>query len=187
MNNLISENYAAQLKQLHNDSEAFGAGGITVKHYPMIKAMALKNNVGSILDYGCGKGHFIGYANANLPGMRVEGFDVALEKYANLPDGKFDLVVCLDVMEHVEFGALSHVLNEIRQRTGKIFICSVANYPAMKSLSDGRNAHVTQLPFAYWFTLFSGFFKVMKFTVTGEHDKEAIFICSKLNETADWR
>lgn len=187
MSKLISEDYASQLKQLHNNSEAFGAGGITVKHYPLIKNLILQNNVGSILDYGCGKGHFIEYVKTNMPGVRIEGFDVASEQYAKLPEGKFDLVVCLDVMEHVEFGALSHVLSEIRQRAGKIFVCSVANYPAKKKLSDGRNAHVTQLPFGYWFTLLSGFFKVLKFTVTGEGDQEAIFICSKLRQTADWR
>jgi 2-polyprenyl-3-methyl-5-hydroxy-6-metoxy-1,4-benzoquinol methylase len=187
MSNLISENYTTQLKELHSNSEAFGAGGITVKHYSLIKDMVLKNNIDSILDYGCGKGHFIEYAQANLLNVRVEGFDVASDKYAKLPNIKFDMVVCLDVMEHVEYGALSHVLNEIRKRTGRIFICSVANYPAKKMLSDGRNAHVTQLPFAYWFNLFSGFFKVMKFQITGEGDQEAIFICSKLRQTSDWR
>jgi 2-polyprenyl-3-methyl-5-hydroxy-6-metoxy-1,4-benzoquinol methylase len=187
MSNLISENYASQLKQMHNNLETFGAGGMTAKHYPLIKNLVLKNNVRSILDYGCGKGHFIEYAQANFPGVRVEGFDVASEKYAKLPDGKFDMVVCLDVMEHVEFGALSNVLSEIRQRDGKLFFCSVANYPAQKKLSDGRNAHVTQLPFGYWFTLFSGFFKVQKFSITGEDDQEAIFICSKLRQVGDWR
>ncbi len=187
MNKLISDGYVAELKKLHSNAEGFGSGLKTTQHYSLIKNLVLKNNISSVLDFGCGKGNFINYAKENLPGVKVEGFDVASEKYSILPNDEFDMVVCLDVMEHVEFGSLSHVLSEIRQRTGKLFICSVANYPANRKLSDGRNAHVTQLPFAYWFSLLSGFFKVLKFTTTRSGDDEAIFICKKLNQTTDWR
>lgn len=185
MSNLASESYAAQLKQLHNKSESFGVGNVTAKHYPLIKNLIQKKNFGSVLDYGCGKGHFIEYVRTNLPGMRVEGFDVASDEYAVMPKDTFDMVVCLDVMEHVEFGAMSHVLSEIRERTGKVFICSVANYPAGKTLPDGRNAHVTQMPFGHWFSLLSGFFQVQQFIRTG--NGEGLFICSRLKAGSDWR
>lgn len=185
MKDLASEAYAAQLKKLHSDSQAFGVGNVTAKHYPLIKGLIQKKNYGSVLDYGCGKGHFIKYAKESMPGLRVEGFDVASDEYAVLPSDQFDLVVCLDVMEHVEFGALSNVLATIRDRTAKTFICSVANYPAGKVLPDGRNAHVTQMPFGYWFSLFSGFFRVDQFIRTG--NAEGLFVCSKLKTNSDWR
>jgi SAM-dependent methyltransferase len=185
MRDLASDAYAAQLKKLHSDSKAFGVGNVTAKHYPTIRNVIQKRSFCSVLDYGCGKGHFIQYAKQNLPGLRVEGFDVASDEYAILPSGPFDMVVCLDVMEHVEFGALSNVLGEIRERTGEVFICSVANYPAGKTLPDGRNAHVTQMPFGYWFSMFSGFFRVDQFIRTGK--AEGLFICTRLKTNADWR
>lgn len=185
MKSLASEDYASQLKQLHTESESFGVGNVTQKHYPTITNLIRKKGFGSVLDYGCGKGHFIDYAAKEMPGLRVAGFDIASEKYSVLPDGKFDLVISLDVMEHVEFGALSNVLSEIRERTDKVFICSVANYPAGKKLPDGRNAHVTQLPFGTWFSLLSNYFRVDQFIRTGK--AEGLFVCSSLKTNSDWR
>jgi 2-polyprenyl-3-methyl-5-hydroxy-6-metoxy-1,4-benzoquinol methylase len=185
MKELASDAYAQQLRQLHQASQQFGVGNVTSKHYPTIKNLIQKKNLSSVLDYGCGKGHFLNYARQTFPGMRVEGFDVAADEYATLAEGLFDLVVCLDVMEHVEFGALSNVLSEIRSRVGRLFVCSVANYPAGKKLPDGRNAHVTQLPFSIWFSVFSTYFRVDQFVRTGK--AEGLFICSSMDTNADWR
>jgi len=185
MRDLASDSYAAQLKELHAKNESFGVGNVTAKHYPLLKNLIQKRGYTSVLDYGCGKGNFIQFMQGNLPEVRVDGFDIASEDYPNLPNEKFDLVVCLDVMEHVEFGAISNVLAEIRDRSKKSFVCSVANYPAAKKLSDGRNAHVTQIPFATWFSLLSAFFRVDQFLRTGK--AEGIFVCSVLNTSNDWR
>jgi len=185
MRNLASEGYAAQLKELHSTSEKFGAGSVTAKHYPMISSLIKKREFSSVLDYGCGKGHFVQYAKETFPDLQVSGFDIASDEYSILPDEKFDLVVSLDVMEHVEFGALSNVLAEIRHRSRKVFICSVANYPAGKTLPDGRNAHVTQMPFSTWFAQLSGFFRVDQFLRTGK--AEGLFICAALGTGNDWR
>jgi len=181
----VSEEYAQQLKQLHSASEAFGVGNVTAKHYPMIRKLIEKRQFSSVLDYGCGKGHFIDHLCEKMPHLHVDGFDVASDKYAVMPTQKFDMTVCLDVLEHVEFGALANVFDEIRSHTDKIFICSIANYPAGKNLPDGRNAHVTQMPFGYWFSLLSGFFRVDQFLRTGK--AEGLFVCSPLSTNMDWR
>lgn len=185
MRELASESYAAQLKKLHDENKAFGIGNVTAKHYPLIKNLIEKRKFTRVLDYGCGKGHFINFSHESMPEVRVEGFDIASEEYSTLPDGPFDLTVSLDVMEHVEFGALSNVLTEIRERTSKAFLCSVANYPAGKTLPDGRNAHVTQMPFSTWFGVLANHFRVDQFIRTGVG--EGLFICSNLKLTGDWR
>lgn len=185
MRDLASEKYAAQLRELHAKNESFGVGSVTAKHYPIIQKLLQKHSFGSVLDYGCGKGHFIKFLRDSFPEVHVEGFDVASEEFSVLPNRKFDLIVCLDVMEHVEFGALSNVLGEIRDRCSKVFVCSVANYPASKKLSDGRNAHVTQMPFSVWFGMFSSFFRVDQFIRTGK--AEGLFVCSVLGTENDWR
>ena len=185
MREVASEAYAAQLKELHGKSAAFGVGNVTSKHYKTILNVVEKKGFTSILDYGCGKGHFIEYAKEKIPSVRVAGYDVASDEYGTLSPDSFDLTICLDVMEHVEFGALANVLSEIRDHTSHCFICSVANYPAAKLLSDGRNAHVTQMPFGYWFNLFSMYFRVDQFIRTGK--AEGLFVGSRLKMQSDWR
>jgi SAM-dependent methyltransferase len=185
MRNIVSEEYEKQLKKLHMENSSFGVGNVTAKHYPLIVDIINKKKVKSVLDYGCGKGHFLSHLKKQDSTLDVVGFDIASEEYSVLPDRKFDLVVSLDVMEHVEFGALSSVLSEIRDRTSKIFICSVANYPAGKNLPDGRNAHVSQMPFGVWFTIISTFFTLNQFIRTGRN--EGFFICSAMPTNADWR
>lgn len=185
MRETISEQYAQQLKQLHSATESFGVGNVTAKHYPMIEKLIEKRNFGSVLDYGCGKGHFVHHLRGKMPALRIEGFDVASDEFSVMPADRFDMTVCLDVLEHVEFGALANVFADIRDHTNKVFICSIANYPAGKKLPDGRNAHVTQMPFGYWFSLLSNFFRVDQFLRTGK--AEGLFVCSTLSTTMDWR
>ena len=182
---VVSESYAAQLKKLHDESASFGVGNVTSKHYKTILNVVDKKGYTSILDYGCGKGHFIEYAKKTMPSVRVAGYDVASDEYSVLPSDNFDITVCLDVLEHVEYGALANVLSEIRDHTNHCFICSVANYPAAKVLPDGRNAHVTQMPFGYWFNLLSMYFRVDQFIRTGK--AEGLFVGSALKTQSDWR
>ena len=176
--------YIDQLKQLH-ENPSFGVGIKTKKHYQNIYKIIEAKKIKSILDYGCGKGNFINEINEKYKNVKAEGYDIANEEFSKLPERLFDMTVCLDVMEHIEFGTVNKVLQQIRNRTDKYFICSIANYPARAVLPDGRNAHLTQLPFAYWFSTLSGFFRVDDFMRTEPF--EALFICSKLNSSSDWR
>lgn len=179
------DSYTEQLKALHESTNAFGAGNVTKKHYSFLEGIAKNNKINSILDYGCGKGHFVEYIQQKHPDINISGFDVANEQYLTKPTNTFDLIVCLDVLEHVEFGNLQNVLADIKVLTGKLFICSIANYPAAKKLPDGRNAHVTQLGFAQWMMHLSLYFRVDRFYRTGT--REGLFVCSPLADTNDWR
>ena len=185
MKKLASKEYIAELNDLHQKNNVFGAGAVTKKHYPKIEKIIEKGNIKSVLDYGCGKGDLIKHLNKTFQNLEIDGFDIATEQYAELKPRRYDLVVALDVLEHIEFGLLTNVLSEIRVRTNSIFLCSIANYPAGKTLSDGRNAHLIQIPFGNWFSIRSCFFQVNQFLRTGL--QEGLFICTKLNNTSDWR
>jgi 2-polyprenyl-3-methyl-5-hydroxy-6-metoxy-1,4-benzoquinol methylase len=185
MKKLSSTSYSKQLKILHDEKKGFGKGDVTSKHYKVIESVITANKYSSILDYGCGKGNFVSYLRQKYPDLEVTGFDIASDEFTILPSKEFDLTVSLDVLEHVEFGSMSNVLSEIRERTKGVFICSIANYPAAKLLPDGRNAHITQLPFASWFGALSVFFRVDKFTRTGK--AEGLFFCTRLTSASDWR
>jgi 2-polyprenyl-3-methyl-5-hydroxy-6-metoxy-1,4-benzoquinol methylase len=185
MRKLASKEYISELSQLHKENTIFGTGSVTKKHYSKIEQIIKKGDLKTVLDYGCGKGDFIKYLAEALPNISTDGFDIANKEYAELKPKSYDLVVALDVLEHIEFGLLTNVLSEIRMRTNNTFFCTIANYPARKILSDGRNAHLIQLPFGNWFSILSCFFQVNQFLRTGL--QEGLFICSKLGSNADWR
>lgn len=185
MKKTISTEYASQLEALHQSQQAFGVGSVTKKHYKHVERLVDLNKVTSVLDYGCGKGHFLEHLKNKYGHLKVEGYDVANPEYSKLNVGQYDLVTCFDVLEHVEFNAMGAVLSEIYEKTSRWFICSIANYPAAKKLPDGRNAHITQLPFGFWFTTLSTYFRVDTFLRTSVG--EGLFICKKLDEKMDWR
>ncbi|MGZ4924793.1 MAG: class I SAM-dependent methyltransferase [Halobacteriota archaeon] len=56
----------------------------------------------TLLDYGCGSGHFVRYAREH--GIRAEGYDPYSEKFgdASVLDRCYDFVTAQDVLEHVD-------------------------------------------------------------------------------------
>jgi len=183
---LSSEEYKDQLKKLHQNDKLFGKGTVTSRHYSSIEKFIEGKKILSLLDYGCGKGDLINHMRLKFSEHTIAGFDIASDEYSQKPDEKFDLVTCMDVLEHVEYGSLTNVLGDIKNYCGKYFICSIANYPAKKTLEDGRNAHITQLPFSAWFAILSTQFRIDQFTRT-HLVGEAIFICKPLQLRSDWR
>jgi S-adenosylmethionine:diacylglycerol 3-amino-3-carboxypropyl transferase len=86
------------------------------------------------------------------------------------PPEPHDIVVCTDVLEHIEPDCLDDVLADIRRCTKKAALLVVATRPAMKTLSDGRNAHLIQEDFKWWEPHIekAGFRVLQGHAVTGE-------------------
>ena len=66
------------------------------------------------------------------------------------PPGPADLVVCTDVLEHVEPEHLDAVLDDLQRLAKKSLFLLIATRPASKALPDGRNAHLTIEPPKWW-------------------------------------
>ncbi len=77
------------------------------------------------------------------------GYDPAIEGLDDEPEPA-DLVVCGDVLEHIEPECLDAVLDDLKRCTVKAIFLTVATRPAKKTLSDGRNAHLIQQPAEWW-------------------------------------
>jgi 2-polyprenyl-3-methyl-5-hydroxy-6-metoxy-1,4-benzoquinol methylase len=56
----------------------------------------------TLLDYGCGNGHFVRYAREH--GVRAEGYDPYSEVFgdASVLDRRYDFITAQDVLEHVD-------------------------------------------------------------------------------------
>lgn len=141
---MITEAYRQEQARLHatGDYGKAGAGfGDVVSD--MLRATQAK----TLLDYGCGSRQSL--RPALLVPVDYRGYDPAVPEYALDPEPA-DCVACIDVLEHIEPEMLDDVLDHIRAKTIKRALFSVHLGPAIKTLSDGRNAHLIQEPPKWW-------------------------------------
>ena len=90
-----------------------------------------------------------------------------------------DLVTCIDVLEHVEPECLDAVLKELTRITVRLGFFTVHTGPAMKFLSDGRNAHLIQWPLNWWVDRLSQHFTVEYFTNLTGDGQECLVLVSR--------
>jgi hypothetical protein len=135
--NLYSPEYAALQSSFHIDRPDYGISG--ARYADQILEMARSLQTRSVLDYGCGKCTL----QKALP-FPIQNYDPFIPEHSVRPEPA-DLVVCTDVMEHVELHCIESVLKDIASLTKKAVFFQIATGPASKTLPDGRNAHITQM------------------------------------------
>jgi SAM-dependent methyltransferase len=113
-----------------------------------------RKNVKTVLDYGCGKAHFhkLLFNNPKTPGaptVQLTPYDPAYFPFAEKPTGKFDLVLCIDVMEHVQEDQINNVLEDIFSFSDNVFL-TITCYKATQTLLNGKNAHYTVKKPEWW-------------------------------------
>ena len=146
------KNSVEAAKELHQSRSDFGAKSDYSQPSSMkynlfisetIQKVNIKNKfISSILDYGTGQGGLPDRLRSTLDqGIKVEGYDPAIEQYATKPTCEFDLVTSIDVLEHIPIQEINTCLNHIKSLTNKFFFFAIDLVPASKKLSDNRNAH----------------------------------------------
>lgn len=142
---LISPEYCEAQKEMHAHPRGYGGRGDhwaeTVKH------LAKRVDAGSILDYGAGQGS-LGRA-LRSSNFNCRDYDPAVAGMDGKP-GFADLVVCTDVLEHIEPRRLDTVLAHIRGLARRAVFLVVATRPANKLLPNGQNAHLIIEEPAWW-------------------------------------
>ena len=151
---LISEYYTAQNYKLHRHPRGFGASGHRWVDKKDIPDIIKKYKIRSLLDYGCGRGTLWKALNEKRHGiaarLRYTGYDPCLPGHDKLPEGKYDLITCTDVLEHIEPEFLDNVLGHIFSLASKIVFFNISLVEANKVLPDGRNAHLIIKPKEWW-------------------------------------
>lgn len=149
---LITENYRAQQKVLHDDVKN-PYGVVSAQYAPMVAKMIDQNGVSELLDYGAGSRlTLIKTISENRLVKRkfdYRPYEPAIEMYSKAPEPA-EMVACIDVLEHIEPDLLENVLNDLKRVTKKIGLFTVSCVPAGKTLPDGRNAHLIQEPPEWW-------------------------------------
>jgi uncharacterized Rossmann fold enzyme len=156
---LITPEYADLNRRLHKENVAYGVGG--GRHAPAVLAIAESLQTHSILDYGCGKGYL-----AKAIDFPIWEYDPAVPG-KDEPPRPADLVVCTDVLEHIEPDLLDYVLDDIRRCTKKVAYLVIHTGLATKTLPDGRNTHLIREGEEWWRARLSRLFTVGRFVAHG--------------------
>ncbi len=168
----ITAPYRALNAALHAAAPEYGAQG--GRWLALVQALAERHQAASILDYGCGKNSLLTALAPRLPATRLAAYDPALPQYAAAPEPA-DLVVCTDVLEHIEPDALEAVLADLRRLALKAAFLVVSTRPARRILADGRNAHLIQQPPEWWLPRLWPHFQVLSFRLSSHLEPEDEF------------
>jgi len=158
---LITSEYRKLNSELHKTNKNYGTSGRL--YVSDILKLCKKYDTRDILDYGCGKNTL---AN-NLP-FPIHQFDPAIPAFDAMPMAA-DIVVCTDVAEHIEPELLDNVLGHIASLTKKVCYMTCATRPAMKTLADGRNAHLIVENGEWWKEKLQQYFDILVMHETAEH------------------
>jgi hypothetical protein len=138
---LASADYAKQQEELH----AKGNYGVTAHKYgQMISQIVDKLEIDHLLDYGCGSNLSLTKTLRPERNLKYQGYDIGVPEYSGDPVPA----------EHIEPEYLDNVLDHLEDLTEVVLFASVHMGPAGKTLSDGRNAHLTQEPIEWWLPKF---------------------------------
>ena len=154
----ISSDYLSKQKELHKNPNY---GCASASFAPLIAGIISNFSIKSVSDYGAGK--------KKLHDCLVDAGSAIEEYFAYYPafpeygaPEKADLVCCIDVLEHIEIEYIDKVLKDIASIVRKYAFFSIHTGPAIKALSDGRNAHIIQAPTSWWMPKLSGYFEILE-------------------------
>ena len=140
----ISPEYAELNRALHETASDYGVGSF--RHAATVLELRDSTESETVLDYGCGKGllkNALGY-----PDWMFE-YDPAVPGKDTKPP-RCDLVVCTDVLEHIEPEFLDNTLTHIADLAKRAVFLIIATKASKKWLADGRNTHLIQENRAWW-------------------------------------
>jgi len=169
-----------------NPSETYN-GKATINFAEIIRKIIIKNDCVNLLDYGSGKGDR--YFN---PSKRRDGksfpplkdywkiqptfFDPGVP-YPKPVNSVFDIVLCIDVLEHIPYQDLGWVLNEIFEFSKKIVFINVACYKSNATLLNGKNAHVSLFDPWWW----SGYIEA----IASKYERKVLLVCTHIAGETD--
>ena len=141
----MSDNLIDQYKQIHA-TRTYGDTSIKNLRYlrPQVKLLAPK----TILDFGCGRSKLVDALGAAV-GAQTTRHDPAIPEFSAEPNGKFDLLTNIDVLEHVPEENLDQVVGKMASLCHNAIIV-IDTRPAEAVLPNGENAHCTLRTHDWW-------------------------------------
>jgi hypothetical protein len=138
---MITREYKEQLVLKHQKNPWGGGGKSWV---PLLDKELNIGQASSILDFGCGRHTFKEEMNKRFPRVEVHEYDPGVLGFDTPPQPghKYDVIVCTDVMEHVEDEFTIDTLKLIESCVGVHVFFNIVTTPCSSTLPDGRNTHI---------------------------------------------
>lgn len=156
---LISEEYQTEQARMHRDMPDYGVE--CLNYVGLIARIIDANHIDTVLDYGSGKGRLVEpLAETVARDFSISLYDPGIPEIAAPPEPA-QLVVCIDVLEHVEPQYTLSVLYDLARVTEQLCFITIGLTPASKTLSDGRNAHINLRPANDWMKLLLEHFNLL--------------------------
>lgn len=147
-------------------------GQMTIAYAKFIKNIIKKNNLNSLLEYGCGKAIFyekeFKVKNENFPplkkywGVDIKLFDPAVKEFRIMPSSMCDITICIDVLEHIPEEDIDWVLEKIMTLSKKFIFLVIGSYSSQAVLPNGEGAHILIKTTKWWFNKLVYFKKKFK-------------------------
>jgi hypothetical protein len=142
---LITDEYRKQQEKLHENPNY---GVASVSFAPLVTNLINTLQIDEMLDYGAGKGRLAESIKPDRK-LKIELYDPARPEWSDVPNPR-QFVTCIDVLEHIEPNLLENVLDDLKRVTEEYGFFTIHTGPAVKTLPDGRNAHLTQEDYKWW-------------------------------------
>jgi len=130
-------------------------GSSAWRFIPQILKFYAEIDGNTLLDYGCGARTLQLQLKKLDPPKRVMNYDPGLPGMEQMPK-PCDLVVCTEVLEHVEPAKLINVLSHINSLALKGVFLTITCSEAGEILTDGRNAHLIVESPGWWLQKLGG-------------------------------
>lgn len=142
--------YGKLYKEVHENQKALP--GYTICRYAdRITALVRQFNPKTLLDFGAGKGYqYLGRRVHEPWGILPHCYDPGVRQLDKKPSGKFDGVLNVDVLEHIDEADLDTVIAELVGYADKFAFIAVSCRPSKKNFADGSNFHKTIKPPEWW-------------------------------------
>ncbi len=166
----ITDDYLEQNRQLHETNANYGLGGW--RHAEKILELREQTEATTVLDWGCGKGKL---RQALGDPDWVSEYDPAIPGKDTRPQ-MADIVVCTDVLEHIEPQLLDNVLTELVRLTAKAAFLVIATRESNKYLPDGTSPHKIVENAVWWRAKLTEKFFIMDFSANSTQGEIAAVV-----------
>ena len=158
---LISEDYRRMQQELHKNPNY---GVASVGYAPIVAQVMDAVGATELLDYGAGKGRLGQTLRQHTQQqLTIHHYDPSIPEWSATPN-PCAFVACIDVLEHIEPHLLDNVLDDLKRVNVGVGVFTVHTGPAVKFLTDGRNAHLIQQPPSWWLPKFMSRFELVQFS-----------------------